>query len=98
MEIVDTLLRSTGWKPVPSGALIKYADEAGLVTAVGLRFQAGEDRPELIPVLNALMEAFNAEGILTIANRVIVTGDAAKSETNKNRNAIHIFVGSKPIN
>jgi hypothetical protein len=98
MYLIDSMLRSAGWKfNKPSGtafAFILFADKAGVIASSGISIHVAEEHlHEWGPACVALRDALAAEGI-----PVIVAEDTPEGERDKQRDRIHVMIGSKPLN
>jgi hypothetical protein len=91
MNQIDGTLRSAGWTFTAAGGdTILYNHRAGLVSVSGVLIEISPERvADLKSPVEALAMALVVEGIETRAE--------AHVDVTKNKNAIHVIIGSKPI-
>lgn len=94
MELIDSTLRSAGWTFKETGEPITYDNRAGVIASSGISIHIAEEHlSEWGPALIALRDALIAEGLPTVA-----FSDTADAEKGKQRDRIHVMIGSKPLN
>jgi len=93
MNSIDDAVRAAKWTPKPAGD-IQFAGKAGVIAQSGITIRfADESRERLERPALALADALKAEGIPVTA----VFSDPANVNADKDRTAIHIMIGSKPL-
>ena len=93
MGLMDEAIRAGKWQFKPAG-IIQFANKAGLISGSGVSIHFAEEQRSVLeqPALT-LGNALIAEGIPVVVFRD--TGDANKD---KDKTAIHVMIGSKPMN
>jgi len=93
MNWIDDAIRAAGWQFKPPN-LIAFAEKAGIIAASGVSIHfAQEQRGKLERAALVLGAALSAEGIPTI-----VYSDLPEANKDKDKTAIHVMIGSKPLN
>jgi hypothetical protein len=93
MHTIDTVLRSAGWIFNETGAGVTYGHKAGVVATSGISIHVPkEHKDEWGFAAIALTDALIAEGLPATA-----VADTTDAETGKQRDRIHVIIGSKPL-
>jgi hypothetical protein len=93
MNLIDDAIRAAGWQFKQAG-IITFGNKAGIIADSGVSIHvAAEVRSTLEAPALALGNALIAEGI-----PVAVFADTKEAENGKDRNTIHVMIGSKPLN
>ena len=91
MNSIDSALRECGWSLIPAFGIILLGGKAGVIARVGLGLEIlEEDSAALQPPASTLGAILNKYGLPTTINVV--------RASHLNRGAIHVMVGSKPLN
>ncbi|MDR5729602.1 MAG: hypothetical protein RB191_19470 [Terriglobia bacterium] len=94
MGQIDAALQVGKWEFHTSGD-IQFANKAGIIAASGVQIHiAQESVVKLGPPAIALADALRAEGI----DIKTVYSDGPGTNTNMDKNRVHVFIGSKPLN
>lgn len=94
MSLIDEAIRGGKWQFKPAG-IIQFAGKAGIIADSGVSIHFAEEHQDVFekPALT-LANALKEEGIQVKA----VFRDSADANKDKNREAIHVMIGSKPLN